>query len=192
MKISIIGQGNMAKAIQAHLQDAGNLVELVGREVDVPLAEIVILAIPYAEHEEFARAHQEKLANKIVIDISNPVNFATLEELIVPPGQSATQLLQQKLPQSFVLKAFNTTSAFMLNNKMVGERDLPTVLIAGDHAPAKQQLLQALEGANLNAVDVGGLKQASQLEALGLLQMYLVKNGFTEKTGGFSLLGLKK
>ncbi|MDY3330716.1 MAG: hypothetical protein SOX43_02015 [Pelistega sp.] len=191
MKISIIGKGNMATAIQAHLQDAGNEVELVGREITNPLGEIVVLAIPYAAHAEFATAHQDKLTNKVVIDISNPVNFATLDELVVPEKQSATKLLQDKLPQSFVVKAFNTTSAFMLNNKTVGGRDLPTVLIASDHQAAKDLLLKALNGAQLNALDIGPLKQANQLEVLGLLQMHLVKNGFVERTGGFSLLGLK-
>lgn len=191
MQISIIGQGRMAQAIQLHLQKAGNTVELIGRDAPETLAEIVILAIPYTAHQEWIAHHQHKLDNRIVVDISNPVNFATLDELIIPTGQSAAKQLQDKLPRSFVIKAFNTTSAFMLNNGTVGDRDLPTVLIASDHEKAKQQLLKALEGSSLNALDIGHLKQANQLEALGLLQMHLVKNGLVERIGGFSLQGLK-
>lgn len=189
MNISIIGQGNMANAIKAHLEDAGNSVTLIGRDVPDELDKLVILAIPYTAHEAFVADNQQKLSDKIVVDISNPVNFANFEELVVPLGESAASLLQNKLPTASVIKAFNTTSAFILNNKSVAGRDKPTVLIAGDDTAAKQTLQQALNGSALNAVDTGSLKQAKQLEALGMLQMYLVKNGVVEKTGGFSLLG---
>lgn len=190
MNISIIGQGNMANAIKSHLQDAGHTVTLIGRDVPDTLDSLVILAIPYAAHQQFVADHQAKLSDKIIIDISNPVNFQTLDTLVVPQGESAASLLQQALPSSRILKAFNTTSAFMLNAKKVADRDAPTVLIAGDDADAKHILITALQGSSLNAVDVGSLQQAKQLEALGMLQMYLVKNGITAKTGGFSLLGL--
>lgn len=190
MNISIISQGNMANAIKSHLQDAGHTVTLIGRDVPDALDSLVILAIPYAAHQQFVADHQAKLSDKIIIDISNPVNFQTLDTLVVPQGESAASLLQQALPSSRILKAFNTTSAFMLNAKKVADRDAPTVLIAGDDADAKHTLITALQGSNLNAVDVGSLQQAKQLEALGMLQMYLVKNGITAKTGGFSLLGL--
>ncbi len=190
MNISIIGQGNMASAIKSHLQDAGHTITLIGRDVPDTLDSLVILAIPYAAHQQFVADHHAKLGDKIIIDISNPVNFQTLDTLVVPQGESAASLLQQALPSSRILKAFNTTSAFMLNAKKVADRDAPTVLIAGDDADAKRTLITVLQGSSLNAVDVGSLKQAKQLEALGMLQMYLVKNGITAKTGGFSLLGL--
>lgn len=187
-RISIIGTGRMAQAIQTYFQQAGSPVTLVGRDVPEILGDIVLLAIPYQAAAGFAQAQQAKLAGKVVVDIANPVDFQTLDGVITPPGQSAAEILQQQLPRAAVLKAFNTTSAFILNSGQVGGRDLPSVLLAGDDAAAKRQFTQALAGAALSITDVGPLKRARELEALGFLQMALVKNQVIATTGGFSLL----
>lgn len=87
-------------------------------------------------------------ASKSVLILVFTIGINTLfifsDELEVPVDSSAAAQLQAKLPNSKVLKAFNTTFAGTLNSGKVG--DTPTtVLIAGDDADAKKFLANALE-----------------------------------------------
>ena len=67
----------------------------------------------------------EQLAGKIVVDITNPLNFETFDSLVVPADGSAAAEIAAALPQSRVLKAFNTTFAGTLAAGTVGAADRP-------------------------------------------------------------------
>jgi predicted dinucleotide-binding enzyme len=49
-----------------------------------------------------------------VVDITYPVDFAAFDSLVVPADSSAAAELAAALPESQVLKAFNTTFAATL------------------------------------------------------------------------------
>ncbi|MFK5277340.1 diguanylate cyclase, partial [Lactococcus lactis] len=49
------------------------------------------------------------LQGKIIIDITNPVDFTTFDSLLVPSDTSAAALIAKQLPNSMIVKAFNTT-----------------------------------------------------------------------------------
>lgn len=90
-----------------------------------------------------ADQYRSELVGKVVVDITNPLNFDTWDELMVPADSSAAQELQKLLPESKVLKAFNTTFAGTLTRGKVGTTPT-TVLVAGDDAAAKEKLFTAL------------------------------------------------
>ena len=101
--------------------------------------DIVVLAVPYPAIATSLAAGGDSLAGKIVVDITNPLNFETFDSLVVPADSSAAAEIAAALPDSRVLKAFNTTFAATLASGQVGS--LPTtVLIAGDDADAKSLL----------------------------------------------------
>jgi predicted dinucleotide-binding enzyme len=86
-----------------------------------------------------------------------------------------------------VLKAFNTTFAGTLGSKSVG----PTktiVLVAGADAEAKAAPISAIQAGGLDAVDVGALSRAQELEALGFLQVTLAMGEKVPWTGGFTVV----
>jgi 8-hydroxy-5-deazaflavin:NADPH oxidoreductase len=113
------------------------------------------------------------------------VDFSTFDSLVVPAGSSLTAQIQDKLPQSSVLKAFNTNFAATLASGKVGE--LPTtVLIAGDDIAAKSALISAIEAGGLDAIDAGSLSRANELEAIGFLQLTLAVGEQIAWTGGFA------
>ncbi|MEV7649636.1 hypothetical protein [Arthrobacter sp. NPDC089319] len=125
------------------------------------------------------------MAGKVVVDITNPLNFETFDSLTVPSDSSAAAELSASLPDSRVVKAFNTTFAATLSSGTVG--GLPTtVLMAGDDAAAKSQLAEVVTAAGLNAIDAGALSRA--LEALGFLQISLAAAEKLRWTGGFSVV----
>jgi predicted dinucleotide-binding enzyme len=148
---------------------------------------MVILAVPHPALDGILAAYGDELAGKTVIDITNPLNFETFDSLVVPAGSSMAAQLQAKLPESRVLKAFNTTFAATLVSRQVG--GLPTtVLVAGDDAAAKHVLAGALEAGGVRVLDAGGLSRAHELEAIGFLQIGLAARELISWTGGFAIV----
>lgn len=187
--VSIIGTGNMAQAIASVVTKGGDTVELFDRsDLDKPVTgEIVVLAIPYPVVADVISQRGEQLAGKVVVDITNPLNFETFDSLTVPADGSAAAEIAAALPQSRVLKAFNTTFAGTLAAGTVGA--LPTtVLIAGDDADAKSLLVDVVTAGGLRALDAGPLRRARELEAMGFLQITLAASEKVSWTGGFAVV----
>ena len=187
-RISIIGTGTMGQAISALAVKAGNTVELFNSSSgDKPVTgDIVVLAVPYPAIADVIAKRGDQLAGKVVVDITNPVNFETFDGLTVPADSSATAEIAAELPESRVIKAFNTNFAATLTSGTTG--GLPTtVLIAGDDADAKALLADLAGAAGLRAIDAGGLKRARELEAVGFLQITLAAAEKVPWTGGFAV-----
>lgn len=187
--VSIIGTGNMGQAISSVVTRGGSTVEPIGHaDTDKPVTgDIVVLAVPYPAVAEILAARRDQLAGKIVVDITNPVNFETFDSLTVPSDGSATAEIAAAVPDSRVLKAFNTTFGATLASGTVGDNPT-TVLIAGDDAEAKAILAEVVTAAGLGAVDAGALSRARELEAIGFLQISLAAAEKISWTGGFAVV----
>jgi NADPH-dependent F420 reductase len=186
--VSIIGKGNMGQAISAVATQGGNTVELFDTtDKDRPVTgDLVVLAVPYPALAQVLAERGDQLAGKVVVDITNPLNFETFDSLVVPADGSAAAELAEKLPEAKVVKAFNTTFAATVATGQAGE--VPTtVLIAGDDAEAKNLLAGVVSQGGLRAVDAGSLKRARELEAVGFLQLTLAAGEKIAWTGGFGL-----
>ena len=185
--VSIIGNGNMAKAIGGVVAAGGNTVEYLGRDGGTVNGDVVVFAVPYPEVDAVIATYGSALAGKVVVDITNPVDFATFDGLAVPADSSAAAVIAAKLPEATVLKAFNTNFGATLASGKVGE-ETTTVLIAGDDDAAKVALAGIVTAGGLNAVDAGSLKRARELESLGFLQITLAAAERVSWTAGFSLI----
>ncbi|HRA51716.1 NADPH-dependent F420 reductase [Actinotalea sp.] len=187
--VSIIGTGNMAQAISRVLTSGGATVELIGHgEATTPTGDVVVLAVPYPAVADVIATYGTALAGKIVVDITNPLDFATFDALVVPADGSATAEIAAALPQSRVVKAFNTTFAATLATGTVGGAQPTTVLVAGDDAVAKATLVGLVEAGGLRAIDAGGLRRARELEAVGFLQLTLAVGEKVSWAGGFAVV----
>jgi NADPH-dependent F420 reductase len=188
--VSIIGTGNMGQAIAGVVSRGGSTVQLLGHaDTAEPVSgDVVVLAVYYGSVADVLAQRGDQLAGKVVVDITNPVDVATFDSLVVPADGSATAEIAAALPQSRVVKAFNTTFAGTLASGTVGDQPT-TVLIAGDDADAKAQLAEIVTAGGLRAVDAGSLRRARELEALAFLQMSLAVGEKIGWTGGFALAG---
>lgn len=188
-QISIIGDGAMGRAIASVVTKGGNTVQLLGEsDLDTPATgDIVVLAVPYPAVPSVLEQRGDQLDGKIVVDITNPLNFETFDSLVVPSDSSAAAELASALPSSKVLKAFNTNFAATLGSKTVGQNQT-TVLIAGDDADAKKTVAYAVEAGGVDAVDAGSLARARELEAIGFLQLTLAAGEKIQWTSGFALV----
>lgn len=192
MNISIIGTGNMAKGIGTRLVSCGHKVSIHARDeakgaelveqlkkvsptadvTSVPVGsdvdEIVVLATPYTETETIGEQYGS-FAGKVVIDITNPVDFNTFQ-LIPEPGVSGAQEIAKLLPEAAIVKAFNTTLAGPLEAGEVDGKVLD-VFIAGDDEAAKAKVSELVKTSGMRPIDVGPLANARHLEGFGLIQM---------------------
>ncbi|MFF5076352.1 NADPH-dependent F420 reductase [Actinoplanes sp. NPDC000266] len=187
--VSIIGTGNMGAAIANLVTKGGNTVEtFTSADAAKPVTgDIVVLAVPHAAVAGIIAERASQLAGKVVVDITNPVDFATFDDLVVPADSSAAAGIASALPTASVVKAFNTNFAGTLVAGTNGTE--PTaVLIAGDDADAKALLAGVVAAAGLRAVDAGGLKRARELESLGFLQIGLAAAEKVSWTGGFAVV----
>ena len=193
MKVTIIGAGNMGRAVGTRTIAGGHEVEIVDRdaaeaqqlaeelggsatalEPGAPFGgEVVVFAVYYPGIKDAVRDYADQLAGKVVVDITNPVNTETWDDLATPPGTSAAEEVQELVPPGApVVKAFNTTFAGTLVAGEVAGQQLD-VLIAGDDEEAKRKVSQLVSDGGLRPVDVGALRRAQQLEHLGLLHISL-------------------
>jgi NADPH-dependent F420 reductase len=191
VEITIIGTGSMARGIATRLLAGGHAVTLLGTSSEkartlagelsgeVRAAEVgdrvrgdvVVLAIPYTGVDDVLGAYAGQLDGKVVIDITNPVDFSTFT-LLHPGAGSAAQEIASKAPGARVVKAFNTTFAGTLLEERVADQPLD-VLIASDDEDAKGTVSTLVDDGDLRAIDAGPLARAAELESLGYLHMAL-------------------
>lgn len=91
MKITIFGKGNMGKAIGDNFDACGNEVEYAGREFIGELGDIIVLAVPYTAVDGILRKWGPKMKDKVLIDITNPVDFETMDHKLVPDWYDSTR-----------------------------------------------------------------------------------------------------
>ncbi|WSW29969.1 NAD(P)-binding domain-containing protein [Streptomyces sp. NBC_01003] len=201
--ISIIGLGNMARALAGRALAGGNAVEIIGRDQAkakelaaalggatvgmagaAPAGDIVILAAPYAGAAAVVREYGDALRGKIIVDITNPV-APDLQGFVVPDDSSGAQEIAKAAPDdAHVVKAFNTVFSHVLAAGPAEDRPLD-VFIAGDDAQAKARVSAFVESLGLRPWDTGELFMARALENVGLLELDLMNHSV--KHANFSL-----
>jgi 8-hydroxy-5-deazaflavin:NADPH oxidoreductase len=188
--VSIIGSGNMATAIGTRAVNHGHTVELISRNTakaqaladqigngttvgtygDIPKGDIVIVAVPYDGVVDAVSSFGDALADKILVDISNPFNADA--NGLVTPSSAAHEVAAVAPDSAHVVKALNTIFGHVL------AKGTPLdAFIAGDSAEAKGTLGTFLDSLGLRPLDAGGLQAAPLLEQAGLLLMGLARNG---------------
>lgn len=193
MRITIVGAGNMGRAIATRAVAGGHEVEIVDRDPDDARrlaeelggsataleqdadfgGEIVVLAVYYPGIKDAARQYADRLAGRVVVDITNPLDTQTWDRLVTAPGSSSAEEVAQLLPEGTpVVKAFNTTFAGTIVEGQVDGHPLD-VLLAGDDAGSKEKVSRLVSDGGLRPVDAGPLARAQQLEQLGFLHISL-------------------
>ena len=196
MNITIVGPGNMGRAIGTRAVAAGHSVTFVGRTPesakeaaeavkasaqngaqvstanleDVELGDVVVLALWYGTNKEVAHQLGEKLNGKTVVDIANPLNSTYDGLATAPNSSSAEEVAESAGSKAKVVKAFNTIYAgTLLAGEVAGEP--LDVFIAGDDAEAKNKVAQLVKDAGMRPVDTGPLSRARQIEGMQLLHI---------------------
>jgi len=177
MKLAILGAGNVGATLGRRLQQLGHTVrwgvpdpsapkyaglDVIEVAAAVEGAEVVLLAIPWAAAEQAVKSAGD-LSGKILVDITNPVasDFSGLADL---KGLSAAEHIARWAPGAAVVKAFNTVGNNIMENPHFGS-EAASMLIASDHAEAKQRVMRLAEELGFEPIDAGPLPMARHLES---------------------------
>ena len=201
MKFAIIGSGNVGTAIARAVTGVGHNAVVASRTQDsldavadtvsvatttsdqdaVNGADVVVLAVPFPVLQDVATELRDALADKIVIDVTNPL-APDLSGLAID-SVSAAELVARAAPQARVVKAFNTVFA---TNQAVAEVDGVQLdgFVAGDDDDAKQTVSDLLTEIGFRPIDVGPLSAARHLEGMAYLNIALnARNGWSWRSG---------
>ena len=194
MKVAIIGAGNVGTALGAAVTRAGHDVTITSRHPEharaaaqeigatpaddnvaaVRVAEVVILAVPYAEAAEVAGEIADDVNGKTIIDVTNPLT-ADYSGLATT-DRSAAEELQDQLPAARVVKAFNTIFAANQANPS----DQIDGFVAADDPKAKRDVISLVESIGFRPLDVGPLRAARYLEGMAFINIGLnAQNGWS-------------
>jgi hypothetical protein len=188
MQIAIIGAGNVGTTLGTALGGKGHAVTYGSRNpaktkarnakrISESLigAEAVILATPWIATEALVCEHADGLADKIVIDATNPIH-PSLARLAVGAHMSGVELLQSQARKAKFFKAFNSTGVNVMAKPRFPEGKA-AMFVAGPEGTAKETVLRIVADVGFEAVDAGELKTARLLEHLAMLwiQLALVK-----------------
>lgn len=197
MNIGVLGTGVVGETIATALTEKGHNVRMGSRSPNnekaaawvkksnnhatqgdfndaAAFGEIVFLCLNGAHALDAVKSvHADSINGKIVIDVTNPLDFSKG----MPPGlldglHGSTSLgeeIQKALPGARVVKTFNTiTASIMVNPKLVNGGD-HTLFICGNDADAKNKvkhfLVDTFEWKPENLLDLGGIQSARGTEA---------------------------
>jgi len=138
------------------------------------VGDIVVVTVPLRAYREVP---VEPLQGKVVIDTNNyyPDRDGHISELD-DESTTTSELLQQHLPQSQVVKAFNNIYVSHLATlaRPAGDGERTALPIAGDDAAAKDVVAAFLDAIGYEAYDVGPLSQGwrYQRETAAYVQPY--------------------
>ncbi|CAL4124924.1 unnamed protein product, partial [Meganyctiphanes norvegica] len=130
--------------------------EILSHKEALLRSSMVVLAV---QRHHYSSLPLSRLKNKIIIDVSNR------SETVRRNRMSNAEYLQRLLPESIVIKAFNTLSAYTLTDTGGGCRE-QYVHVCGDSPAAKDQVMILAKNIGLTPKDAGNLKESRRLEEL--------------------------
>lgn len=197
MNIGVLGTGMVGETIATALTEKGHNVRMGSRSATnekaaewvkksndratqgnfndaAAFGDIVFLCLNGAHALDAVRSiDAENVASKIVIDVTNPLDFTHG----MPPGildglgnsTSLGEEIQKVLPGAYIVKTFNTINCnLMVDPKLVNNGD-HTLFICGNDTDAKNKvkhfLVDTFGWKADNLLDLGGIKSARVTEA---------------------------
>jgi len=127
-------------------------------------ADIVVLSVPFASHHAIVCELKTHVAGKIVVDAVVPL-VPPRVSLVQLPAEGSPAVVAQRIfgPQARVVAAFHNVGAKKLQD---GERADCDVLVFGDHAAAREQVIALVAAVASRGIDGGALANSVAAEAL--------------------------
>jgi 8-hydroxy-5-deazaflavin:NADPH oxidoreductase len=151
-------------------------------------ANLVVLSVPYSAHRATLEAVKPHLTGKVLIDVTVPLAPPNVASVHLPEGQAAGLEAQALLGDEVrVVSAFqNVTSTKLKKPDMEVNCD---VLICGDDADAKTEVVKLVEAAGMRGIDAGSLRNAIAIESMTPVLLYINKS-YKVKGAGIRITNL--
>lgn len=177
------------KAAELNAQLGHDLLSGLANEDAVKLADIVVLSVPYDAHQATLSSLKPLLSGKLLVDITVPLKPPQVRTVHLPEGKAAALEAQALLGDEVrVVAAFQNVSAEKLKDpETVVDCD---VLVCGDDAAAKVEVIQLVAAAGMRGIDAGPLANAIAIEALTPVLLYINKT-YKVKGAGIRITGIE-
>lgn len=186
-----MGSGDVGKKLGDSFVDLGHSVKIGTREASklaewaskhgtrasagsfadaAAFGDIIVIATSWAgTASALDMANPKNMAGKIVIDVTNPLDFSTMPpKLAVGNTDSAGETVQRLLPEARVVKAFNIVGTPHMYKPNFSE-GRPTMFICGNDDSAKKMVTDLLTSFGWEGIDIGGIEGSRLLEPLAML-----------------------
>ena len=213
MKVGILGSGDVGQVLGSAFATLGHEVKMGTRDPGqdrvqawvkkngarvsagsfaeaARFCELAVLATGWPGTENaITLAGPDHLAGKVVIDVTNPLDFSSgAPRLAVGHADSGGERVQRWLPKARVVKAFNTVgNPHMFRPNFPGGP--PDMFICGNDKSAKEKVTTILKDFGWSVIDFGGIEGARYLEPLA---MVWILHYFHTKTGDHAFKLLRK
>jgi 8-hydroxy-5-deazaflavin:NADPH oxidoreductase len=214
MKIGVLGSGDVGAAIATKLVQLGHDVKMGSRTANsdkgtawakkvggsastgtfadaAAHGEIVFVCTKGDASLETAKAAAAQLKGKILVDVSNPLDFSKgFPSLFVMATDSLAEQIQRALPETHVVKTLNTVNNSLMTDP--GHLSQPTTMfISGNDAASKGKVKEILTGwfGWKDVLDLGDITGARAQEAYLLLW---IRCYGAMKSGDFNIAIVKK
>jgi hypothetical protein len=148
--------------------------------------DVVVIAVPYSNHDAILNELKPALAGKIVVDAVVPLKPPKVSTVQLPEAGSAAEEAQRILGDTArLVTAFHNVGAAKLRGG--GQIDCD-VLVCGDDKDARDAVIVLADAAGARGVDGGALANSVAAEALtslliGINRRYKVNNAGIRITG---------
>ena len=144
------------------VSDLGPKVQAMTAEDAASFGDVVVEAIPFGRYQALPVEH---LAGKILISASN--YYPQRDGEIELRGRAQTELIAEHLPNTKVVKAFNTIWYQHLADQ--GDTSLPVegrrvIFVAGDDEEAKAVVASLIDEIGFGPLDTGSLHESTAQE----------------------------
>ena len=202
MRIGIIGTGRMGSALgtlwatkRNHQVFFGSrkrmksdaLAQIAGSgsqggiyEEAAEFGEVVVLAVPWSVTEAVVTRLAPYLAGKVLIDMTNALAPAR-DGLLLDGNTSAAQIIQELVPESHVVKAFNGVPFQLLDSPKI-DNHLSQVFYCGNDKDARGKVFELITDLGFVGFDMGGLANARYIEAMTYVWIMHMANAGAGKT----------
>jgi 8-hydroxy-5-deazaflavin:NADPH oxidoreductase len=197
MKMGVLGSGMVAQGLSARLAELGHDVVIGTRDAEKlrgwQSSNQKVLIGSFADTAAYGdmlfnatngagslnalvMAGEANLADKILVDVSNPLDFSNgfPPSLTVFGTDSLAEQIQRAFPNTRVVKTLNTVAARVMTHPLEVANGDHHVFISSDDADAKEQVTSLLQSFGwIHIFDLGDLSTARGTEAYVMLWVRL-------------------
>jgi predicted dinucleotide-binding enzyme len=155
--------------VRALVVATGNGATASSQKEAAQRGDIVMLAVPWPAMETVAQ-NLGNLDGKIVIDVSFPWTQADDGYAEILVQTSSAEMIQAWNPGAKVVKGLTTMGSKIIDDPMAAG-GIITIPLASNHRDAKERVAAIVVELGLDPVDVGPLRMARAMEAMGLIYM---------------------
>lgn len=168
----------IAAAVGMNVKGADNLAAAQS-------GDIVVIAVPWSNHDAILTEIADAVKSKIVIDAAVPLVPPKVGTVQLPQDGTASQRAQRLLPGSKIVGAFHNVGA----KKLMGDDDIDCdILVCGDDKEAREKVMALAKDAGMRGIDAGPLANSVASEALtsiliGINRRYKISSAGIRITG---------